>query len=752
MARRFGVVAAVVAAVVGGAGSAASAAPGEGTVYGDPNAVYSGYVVQLQDAPGAQDAAAAADFVASRADDLAQRFGGTVSAQYSSAISGFAITGIDETRARQLAAAPGVAVVERNALMKRSPQPPPITANGGTQSGPTWGLDRIDHHERSIDGAFDYPNTAPGVTAYLLDGGIRISHNDFAGRATYGRNFVDRVLNPIPDPANVNNSNDPANANDCDGYGTHSAGTVGGTTYGVAKQIALVAVRVLDCLSAGFVSEAVGGIDWVTAHAQHPAVAELDNWYRRTILIDAAVQRSIGSGITWIVPAGDWYQGGDNACYFSPTGGADTLVVGASSYYDSPAYYSNWGSCLDLWAPGDSIPGDGIASDVDTVTMSGSSMAAAYATGAAALILQAHQDYTPAQVRGALIQGSTVGALDMTAIPPYASQASQNRLLYVRQAEPARPVGKTRTLFNPKYGTTEVYARSDNADHLIYAYWSRDWSAWMDLGGPIVGDPAVLYNPNYGTTEVYARLSNNHLGYRYFSGGWSPWIDLGGSLAGNPAVIFNPKSGTTEVYVRTAANSLAYVYYAGGWSGWTDLGGTLSGDPGVLYNPKYGTTEAYTVTGTGLQYQYYLGGWSGWINLGGTVQGAPAVLYNPKYGTTEVYLRTATNELAYVYYLGGWSGWTGLGGTLDQDPGVIYNRGSGTTEVYVHTPADTLQYVYYLGGWSGWNNLGGTTAGSPSVLYNPRFGTTEAYTLAQDGHAYYKYYAGGWSNYIDITP
>nr|BFE58922.1 hypothetical protein GCM10020063_034480 [Dactylosporangium thailandense] len=748
MIGRIGVLAAVLVAV-GGIGASASAAAAEGVVHGDASAESHGYVVMLKDTAGAQGAGNPADLVAQRATALAQRFGGTVHERYSSAVKGFAIDGLDETRARQLAAAPEVERVERNVLTRRSTRPD--VAPRGTQSGPTWALDRIDHHERSIDGYFDYPNTAQDVNTYLLDGGIRISHNDLGGRAGYGRNFVDRVTNPSSSPANVDNSNDPADANDCEGYGTWSAGAVAGTTYGVAKQAKPVAVRVFDCGGRGYVSETVAGIDWVTAYAQRPAVAELDGFYGKTIIIDAAVRRSIASGLTWVIPAGDFNDYGDDACYFSPTGITEAIVVSSSTYYDDPDYYANYGPCVDTYAPGEDVPGIWKDSDLALKTMSGSSMAAAYVVGAAALILQAHPAYTPAQVRNALVQDSTVGALRMAAMPAYYSAASPNRLLYVRQGEPSRPVGKLQSLYNPRYGTTEVYARSDNSDHLMYAYWSGDWSGWMDLGGTIQGDPAVLYNPRFGTTEAYARLSNNHLGYRYFSGGWSPWIDLGGSLAGNPAVIYNPKFGTTEVYARTSTNSLAYVYYAGGWSDWTDLGGTLTADPGVLYNPKFGTTEAYAVTGSGLAYVYYLGGWSGWTGLGGSVQGTPAVLYNPKYGTTEVYLRTSGNQLSYVYYLGGWSGWTGLGGALDQDPGVVYNRSSGTTEVYVHTPSNQLRYVYYLGGWSGWNDLGGATAGSPSVLYNPRFGTTEAYTLAQDGHGYYKYYAGGWSDYVDIT-
>ncbi|MER7007336.1 S8 family serine peptidase [Dactylosporangium sp. NPDC000555] len=742
--RRLGFLA-VTAVVVLGQAAQADAAPPEGVVYGRAEAS-SGYVVMLKDPPGAQSAAQAQAFVADAARKLSQKYGGDVREQYSSALRGFAIDNLSDAQAKQLAAASDVAHVESNVMLR----------SNGSQSSPPWGLDRIDSRANTRDGTFTYPNSAPNVTAYVVDSGILISHNDFGGRATYGRNFVDRVQNHYNNPLNdAGNSNDPANANDCDGHGTHVAGTIGGTGHGVAKDIALVAVRVLDCSGVGFLSEVAAGIDWVTAHARRPAVVNMSlGSDKPTAIIDAALRRSIGSGLTWSVAAGNGDENDNplNACDNSPGGVAEAIVVGASTIDDRPVHWSDYGPCVDLYAPGAGIVSDWIGGNTATKSLDGTSMAAPHVTGAAALILEAHRDYSPAQIRNALVQGSTVGALDMRYYPEYARAGTPNRVLFVRQADPPRPAGKTRSLFNPRFGTTEVYARAGGSNHLVYTYWSGDWSDWTDLGGALASDPAPLYNPRFGTTEVYARLSNNHIAYRYYSNGWSDWIDLGGSMAGDPAVIYNPRFGTTEVYARTSTGALQYRYYSNGWSDWIDLGGTLTGDPGVLYNPKFGTTEAYAIGSGGLKYRYYSNGWSDWIGLGGTGQGTPAVLYNPKFGTTEVYLRTTDDKLAYVYYLGGWSSWIGLGGSLTGDPGVIYNPTWGTTEVYVRTPGDELRYVYYLGGWSGWNNLGGATATSPSVLYNPRFGSTEAYILGQDGHGYYKYYAGGWSGYIDITP
>ncbi|WP_344614537.1 S8 family serine peptidase [Dactylosporangium salmoneum] len=740
---RIGKVLALASLVVLAPG-AANAAPPEGVVFGAAGAEESGgYVVLLEDPPGAQTAAQAQAAVSDAAQKLSRQYGGDVREQYSATVRGFAVDNLTDAQARRLAAASGVARVERNTLLRTT----------AAQANPTWGLDRIDSHANTRDASYTYPNTAPHVTAYVVDSGIAITHSDFGGRASYGHNFVDRVTNPYDNPANAANSNDPANASDCDGHGTHVAGTIGGATYGVAKGVSLVAVRVLDCSGNGFLSEVVAGIDWVTANARHPAVVNMSLGSDDTsVVLDAALRRSIASGLTWSVAAGNG-DADDNpldACTNSPGDVAEALVVGASTIDDHPVHWSDYGPCVDLYAPGEGITSDWIGGG--TKTLDGTSMASPHVTGAAALILEAHQDYSAEQVRNALVQSSTVGALNMSSYPAYAAATSPNRVLFVRQSDPPRPAGRPQSLFNPRFGTTEVYARATGTDHLVYAYWSGAWSSWTDLGGAVAGDPAVLYNPRFGTTEAYARLSNNHIAYRYYSNGWSDWIDLGGTAAGNPAVIYNPRFGTTEVYTRTAAGTLAYRYFSNGWSDWIDLGGALTGDPGVLYNPRFGTTEAYARTAAGLAYRYYLGGWADWIGLGGDVQGTPSVLYNPKYGTTEVYLRTTGNKLAYRYYLGGWADWIGLGGSLDTDPSAVYNRSSGTTEVYVHTPGAELQYVYYLGAWSGWNDLGGANTGAPSVLYNPRFGTTEAYTLAQDGHSYYKYYAGRWSPYIDLTP
>jgi subtilisin family serine protease len=357
------------------------AAPPDGVVFGRaPAGESSGYVVMLEEPPGAQSAGQAQAFVADAAQKLAQRYGGEVGEQFSTALRGFALDGIGDAQARQLAAAPGVARVERNVLLRKT----------GSQDAPPWGLDRIDGRAAARDNTFTYPNSAPAVTAYVVDSGIFVSHSDFGDRATYGHNFVDRVANYYPNPANdAGNSNDPGNANDCDGHGTHVAGTVGGTRYGVAKDVRLVAVRVLDCSGNGYLSEVVAGIDWVTANAQHPAVVNMSLGSAQiNVVLDAALRRSIASGLTWSVAAGngDADENPLNACDNSPGDVAEAIVVGAATVEDRPVRWSDYGPCVDLYAPGAGITSDWIGTDTATRSLDGTSMAAPHVAGFAALL------------------------------------------------------------------------------------------------------------------------------------------------------------------------------------------------------------------------------------------------------------------------------------------------------------------------------------------------------------------------------
>jgi subtilisin family serine protease len=685
-----------------------------------------------------KDSKMAAGNVDTQSTILSGKFGGKVSYRYHAALKGFSVTDMSEAQAKKLAADPSVAYVQHVNVVKLDTTEP---------TGPAyWNLDRIDQHNLPLDQSYTYPTTASNVHAYVIDTGIRITHQEFGGRASYG----------------IDETNGSAVADDCFGHGTHVAGTIGGTVSGVAKGVNLVAVKVFDCTTGQGRDDWVAqGIDWVISNAIKPAVINLSlGLVGSDPLMETAVAQAVSSGIVVTVAAGNGITDANNvttpinACDQSPADVPSALTVAASDESDSRSWFSNYGSCVDLFAPGSDVtsawpancptPTTCVPSDTATAVLSGTSMAAPAVAGAAALILGAHPGYTPDQVRTVLVGGAS-------GVVNNAGPGSPNLLLYVRNAEAPTIVGKAVVLYNPRFGTTEVYARSSD-NHLVYTYWNGVWSSWKDLGGNLAGDPTVIYNPRFGTTEAYVRTSTNTLAYIYFSNGWSGWNDLAGTLAGNPSVIYNPRFGTTEAYVRTSTNTLAYRYFSNGWSSWNDLQGDVQSDPAVMYNPRFGTTEAYVRTSANeIQYRYYSNGWSNWLNIHGTAAGNPAVMYNPRFGTTEVYVRTATNTLSYAYWSGGWSSWNDLQGNLASDPALLFNPRFGTTEVYVRTATNTLAYRYYSNGWSSWNDLQGDLAAGPTLIFNPRFGTTEVYNEFSTGHAEYRFFSSGWSDWIDTT-
>ncbi|NBQ69759.1 MAG: S8 family peptidase [Nitrosomonadaceae bacterium] len=239
------------------------------------------------------------------------------------------------------------------------------------ESPPSWGLDRIDQTSLPLDGIFNYSNDGSGVTAYIIDTGILTTHSEFQARASIGYDAV----------------GDGKNGVDCNGHGTHVAGTVGGINYGVAKDVNLVAVRVLNCSGSGTISGVISGVDWVTKNKKNLSVANmsLGGGGGASTALDTAVSNSIKSGITYAIAAGNSSQ---NACNFSPARVAAAITVGATDAKDTRPKWSNYGKCLDLFAPGVSITSSWIGSDTATKTISGTSMATPHVTGVVALILQ----------------------------------------------------------------------------------------------------------------------------------------------------------------------------------------------------------------------------------------------------------------------------------------------------------------------------------------------------------------------------
>ncbi|MDP9792011.1 subtilisin family serine protease [Catenuloplanes nepalensis] len=388
---------AAVAAVSLTAGSPASAAPkGEVRYAGADAAIDGSYLVVLKDstagAPGTAKARAA---VPGTAAGLAAAYGADVRQTWSGALSGFH-AGMSAVEAQRLAANPAVAYVEQDQRFSTE----------ATQTNATWGIDRIDQRARPLSTTYTYPNTASNVRAYVLDTGILTTHSQFGGRAVSGYDFV---------------SND-SNATDCNGHGTHVAGTIGGSTYGVAKAVQLVAVRVLDCAGSGTTAGVVNGINWVRTNAVKPAVANMSLGGGVSTTLDNAVTSAISSGITFSLAAGN---SNANACNSSPARVASAITVGATTNTDARASYSNYGTCLDIFAPGSSITSAWYTSTSATSTISGTSMAAPHVAGAAALVLSANTSYTPAQVRDYLVNNATPNVVTSP------GTGSPNRLLYV---------------------------------------------------------------------------------------------------------------------------------------------------------------------------------------------------------------------------------------------------------------------------------------------------------------------------------
>jgi len=384
-ALRVPLVAAAAAAALGlaAAGPAAAAPPQQALVAvqsAGADAIEGSYIVTLVEGTDAEDVAADLDVVPEEVYDVA--------------VDGFAAD-LGDADLRQLQRDPDVLAIEEDAVVTLE-----ATQRVGVGGG-LYGLDRIDQRNRPLSGTYTYGTTASGVTAYVIDTGIATAHRDFGGRAS---NVYDAL---------------GGDGQDCNGHGTHVAGTIGGATYGVAKGVQLRGVRVLGCDGSGSTSGIIAAIDWVRANAAKPAVANMSLGGGYSTALNRAVDALAASGVSIAVAAGNENQ---DACRVSPASASGALTVAASDVDDVRASFSNYGACTEVYAPGVAITSTWL--DGGTSTISGTSMASPHAAGAMALYKARYGDAASTTVNSALVSSATTGVIARNA------RSTPNRLLF----------------------------------------------------------------------------------------------------------------------------------------------------------------------------------------------------------------------------------------------------------------------------------------------------------------------------------
>ncbi len=351
----------------------------------------------------------------------AVHIGGKVKHVYARVLDGFAAE----------LPAQAVDALQRNPRVK-SVTPDAATRGSDTQAAPPWGLDRIDQRDVALHSGYSYDTTGAGVTVYVVDSGVSFSHTDFGGRVSTGYDFVD----------------DDKDASDCNGHGTHVAGTVLGSTYGVAKQARAVSLRVFGCTGAGRFSDTIAAFEYAVADHRGPAVINYSGGGSAFALMDDAVARATAAGVTVVVAAGNDSK---DACTTSPARAPSAITVGASDSADARASFSNYGSCVDLFAPGVGVLSSTMTSDTSSGFMSGTSMATPHAAGVAARYLQAHPAASPAEVTKAITSTATTGIVKN-------SLSAQNHLLYVKPPALGLPGAPTSVAVTPASSTSATLA------------------------------------------------------------------------------------------------------------------------------------------------------------------------------------------------------------------------------------------------------------------------------------------------------
>ena len=505
---------------------------------------------------------------------------------FSKAVRGAVVTATPG-QAAELKRAARVAGVELDA---------PVTFAETQQPAP-WGLDRIDQRTLPLSGSYTTANPGSGVSAYVIDSGVLASHTEFGGRVAAGWTAVA----------------DGLGTGDCNGHGTHVAGTIAGKTYGVAKSATIIPVRVLDCNGSGFNSDVVAGLDWVATHHQSgtPAVANMSLGSTASAMVDAAVQGLLNDGVTAVVAAGN---SAADACNSSPARVPDALKVAAAESADRQASFSNFGTCVDLYAPGVGIASAGIASTTAAASMSGTSMATPHVAGAAAAVLSRSPGLAPAAVASQLVSASTPGAVTAS------GAGTPNRLLY---SDPAAGV-----VTAPVTTAPTVTARTPGVNSTAVANGSSVTATFSTVVQGISGTTFVLKSPSGAV--VPAAVS-------YSATTRTATLDPASDLATDTKYTATLLGGTAAV--RDAAGTpLATT----SWSFTTGPAPVITGT-----TPRPGASLVRRANNIAVTFSEAVqGAGSGTIFVKNTVTGATMAATVSRYGTTNQWILNPSSTLA----------------------------------------------------------------------------------------------------------